>query len=111
MDHFSREKYDLIAPKDEKLPEPNHAPIPGLKIHQGYRCILPECDGSIDRLSVHLHNVQKHRGRVHGVRYQGAMAGIREAQLQTFFAEKRHVRLFVVGQSHDGIIKDSTDQR
>lgn len=60
-----------------------------MKVQQGYRCILPDCDGATARLSTHLHEVQKHRGRVNWISHQGAEAGIQRVQLQILFAQKR----------------------
>ena len=62
-------------------------------------CCLPKCDSSADYLSRSLQRVQRHRGRVHQVRHQGAEHGIERVFLQTFFKEKRLQKLFRVTAS------------
>lgn len=79
------------------LPPANQLVISGLKVQDGYRCALDRCDGFGDRLSINQRMVQNHRARVHGVQRCKSMVGIDPVHLQTFFQERRYMRLFVVG--------------
>ena len=93
--------HDVWAPPKEEPPRwPTHI-VPGLRVHDGFRCLM--CD-SDEYLTRSLKDIGRHASKKHGQKpaahqRKGAppLSPPWEAcKLQTFFAETRLIRYFVV---------------
>ncbi|KAL2350397.1 hypothetical protein BJ546DRAFT_1112222, partial [Cryomyces antarcticus] len=85
--------YTLLTPDKIQYPTTAVKPITGLKLHDGFRCSL--CP---DGLTRSRKTIQDHLSKVHKrkpAEYSLDPLWVK-CKLQTFFAETRHVRYFVV---------------
>lgn len=98
--------YNLAGPDEVQLPTDGGPEIAGLRCHDGYRCTL--CPSGLTRSPK---TARDHASKVHGRKpaehRQGALWS--GCVLQTFFAEPKHVRYFVVRrpEQHEA---DATEQ-
>ncbi|KAJ6438068.1 P-loop containing nucleoside triphosphate hydrolase protein [Purpureocillium lavendulum] len=102
------ESHDVWTP-DEGGPPAGRwptRPVPGLRVHDGYRCAAGGgCDGFVTR---NLKSMERHGSKEHGQRAKahtrnGEVAPLWVAcKLQTFYAETRLIRYFVVAVGGGG---------
>lgn len=90
---------DVWTPEEGPPPRWPTRPVPGLRVHDGFRCASVDCEGFLTRS---LEAMERHGSKQHG---QKAKAHVKDknvaplwetCRLQTFYAETKLVCYFVV---------------